>query len=126
MYYSTCIINISSQLFLYLLFICQLFFIYSFMPIKLQRKRRMSLLSPTLQIFLFLQFQVSAFRTAPHTTVNHDLTATTFTCSSYNQCFNSTLFCFIKEELTTVTQTLHLSPTNKLHAKHTHVTFTCS
>lgn len=97
-----------------------------FMPIKLQRKRRMPLLSPTLQIFLFLQFQVSAFRTAPHTTVNHDLTATTFTRSSYNQCSNSTLFCFIKEELTTITQTLHLSPTNKLHAKHTHVTFTCS
>lgn len=122
--YSICIISISSQLFfLYLFFICQLFFIYSFMPIKLQRKLRMSLLSPTLQIFLFLQFQVSAFRTAPNTTVNHDLIATGFTRSSYNQCFNSTLFCFIKEELTTVTETLHLSPTNKLHAKHTHVTF---
>lgn len=57
-------------------FSCQLLFIYSFMSINFQRKLTMSLLSPTLQISLFLQFQVSAFRTVPNTTVNHDLTAT--------------------------------------------------
>lgn len=113
-----CIINIPSQLFFLSLFhYLPITFYISFHVDKTQKKTwDVTFVSHSSK---YPGFQ--AFRTKSNTTVEPWSNCPSFSRSSYNRCFNSTLAFSIKKELLQDTKTHHLILTHALHPRHTYL-----